>query len=119
MRIEDVVNALNDYIKEQREAFSLSNKTFLVLHKSVTPHSTFKAYKHFEYSIWCIDKDFKYRWINHAKDCKAINQQEVDFVCREMEVGLCKSLFALAADGELTPIIDGRIKEWNNEITKI
>ena len=45
MRIEDVVESLNQYIEDIRKSKLLEAKSFLVLKRHIEPSEHFKAYK--------------------------------------------------------------------------
>lgn len=110
MKIENVIEALNNYIREQRKRHSFDTKVHLVLQKSVLPSSTFKAFKEIIFTLWCVDKDFKYEWFNINHFYKISNDEDLNLAMEAIESKLCYQLFNMIGDKSLYPIIDGRIK---------
>lgn len=52
MKMTDIVNSLNTYLKNKIPGF-------FVLHEEIKPHPKFKAYKNYSLKLWYINKDLK------------------------------------------------------------
>ena len=76
MKIEDVVFMLNKHIQIERDKLNISSKGQLILHKTILPHSTMKAYKEIEFCLWFVNNKHKFRLITLHHITRAINGQE-------------------------------------------
>lgn len=91
MRIEDIIENLNKHFEEKRTLLGYENKGRLVLFKSVKPHSTFKLYKTYDYSVFFITgkKSYKVLYISRT-DKEQIN---AEYIAEELERELVKIIF--------------------------
>ena len=97
MTLEDVIESLNRYIESRRSnnMDCLTATGYFVLHKSITPDTTFKAYKTIEYTLWIVDKHDKYRFFTKQLKTKlSIDHEEhiIDYFEREFLTDLYKVL---------------------------
>ena len=53
MKLDNIVTALNNYIKDKISGF-------FILHKEVKPHPKFKAFKSIKLNLWYINKTEKH-----------------------------------------------------------
>lgn len=77
MIITDIINSFNEYLKSLRNEKHKEGKGFIVLHKSIIPHPTFKAYKTIEYNLWfVISSKEKYKIFDLKTTDKVLIGQE-------------------------------------------
>lgn len=90
MSIVDIVEALNKYINSLRAIHSLPIKGMqhLVSQFIIAPHSTFKAYKEYELTLWAVTRKDKYKVFssyikgNSANEGQLIKEVEQEFVLK-------------------------------------
>lgn len=87
MSIEDIIESLNRYIHLERSEQKISANSHLVLQRTVEPNSTFKSYKKYEWIVWLIDNDSKYRILTVSLVEKVLKDQE-----EKINKRLCNSL---------------------------
>lgn len=54
MSDEDLIRGLNKHLSFARKNLNLENKDYFILQKVITPDSTFKIYKEYEYTLWLV-----------------------------------------------------------------
>lgn len=99
MVIEDIIESLNKYVESRRyndERCAGAIEHF-VLHKSITPAPTFKAYKVLEYTLWVIRGSEKYRFFTKKLTIK-IPAGCDELVIRDFEMGFLTDLFKVLFD---------------------
>ena len=99
MVLEDVIESLNRYIEDRRhnEANWEGALEYFVLHKSITPAPTFKAYKVLEYTLWVIKEGHKYRFFTKKLTTKIPTDLEESSI-RNFEMGFLTDLFKVLFD---------------------
>lgn len=99
MELEDVVESLNKYVESRR----YNNKNcagaieHFVLHKSITPAPTFKAYKVLEYTLWVVKGSDKYRFFTKKLTIKIPTGCE-ELVIKDFEMGFLIDLLKVLFD---------------------
>ena len=63
MKSEDIIEGLNKHIETHRKDKGIKATGHLVLQKEIMPHSSFKAYKIYEYTLWFTKKGKSYKVI--------------------------------------------------------
>lgn len=99
MVIEGIIESLNKYVESRRyndERCAGAIEHF-VLHKSITPAPTFKAYKVLEYTLWVIRGSEKYRFFTKKLTIK-IPAGCDELVIRDFEMGFLTDLFKVLFD---------------------
>lgn len=99
MVLEDVIESLNKYVESRRyndEKCARAIEHF-VLHKSITPAPTFKAYKVLEYTLWVIRGSEKYSFFTKKLTIK-IPAGCDELVIRDFEMGFLTDLFKVLFD---------------------
>lgn len=99
MVLEDVIESLNRYIEDRRhnEGNWEGALEYFVLHKSITPAPTFKAYKVLEYTIWVIKEEHKYRFFTKKLTTKIPTDLEESSI-RNFEMSFLTDLFKVLFD---------------------
>ena len=99
MVLEDVIEALNKYVESRRYNDEKCAKAIehFVLHKSITPAPTFKAYKVLEYTLWVIKEGHKYRFFTKKLTTKIPTDLEESSI-RNFEMSFLTDLFKVLFD---------------------
>lgn len=99
MVLEDVIEALNKYVESRRYNNEKCARAIghFVLHKSITPAPTFKAYKVLEYTLWVIRGSEKYRFFTRKLTIKIPAGCE-ELIIRDFETGFLTDLFKVLFD---------------------
>ena len=92
MKVEDIIEGLNQSIEDKRDALKIKATGHLVLQRTVTPHQTFKAYKEYKFVVWFVKDGKKYRVIRLTWTTKVLDGQE-ETIMREMNVKLSRLIF--------------------------
>lgn len=99
MELEDVIEALNKYIESRRYNDGNCTRTIehFVLHKSITPAPTFKAYKVIEYTMWVVKGSDKYRFFTKKLTIKIPAGCE-ELAIKDFEMGFLIDLLKVLFD---------------------
>ena len=113
MTLENVIEALNKYIIEEREERNIDCKTFLILQKSLVPQPMFKAYKEYMVTIWLLNpKNKKKEAIYTCKRIdKFVESNDKNLILANKDI--CKSIFALCRQKEFDQVIEGTYGDIN------
>lgn len=93
MKVEDIIEGLNRHIENKRKSLGINPlQGHLVLQKTVKPHSTFKAYKEYNFTIWFVKGRDKFvaLMLNHIG--RVIDGQEERMI-RDMTIRLSEMIF--------------------------
>lgn len=105
MKIEDIVNSLNEYIAEERINKNINVKGHFVVQKSIIPISSFKAYKMHETILWYVSNK-KYKVI-HMKYIDKITDNTIEKINKNNDLELCKRIFKLISNTNIfTKIVE-------------
>ena len=99
MVLEDVIESLNKYVESRRyndEKCAGAIEHF-VLHKSIAPAPTFKAYKVLEYTLWVVKGSDKYRFFTKKLTIKIPTGCE-ELVIKDFEMGFLIDLLKVLFD---------------------
>lgn len=99
MVLEDIIESLNKYIESRRcnDKKCMSILGYFILHKSITPAPTFKAYKVLEYTLWVDTVNGKFRFFTKKNTVKSIPSTEEE-VIRTFEMEFLTDLFKVLFD---------------------
>ena len=61
MKAEDIIEGLNLHIETKREDRGIKTTGHLILQKEIMPHSSFKAYKIYKYTLWFATRGKSYK----------------------------------------------------------
>lgn len=112
MELEDVIESLNKYVESRRyndEKCAGAIEHF-VLHKSITPAPTFKAYKVLEYTLWVVKGSDKYRFFTKKLTIKIPTGCE-ELVIKDFEMGFLIDLLKVLFDTKSSVNSDRTILE--------
>lgn len=106
MKTEDIIEGLNRSIEDKREVLKIKTTGHLVLQKTVKPHQTFKAYKEYEFVIWFVKGEKKYRVITVKETAKVLDGQEETMI-RKMNVEFSRLIFNWIGSDFYKQVING------------
>lgn len=110
MSIESIIESINSHIEDIRKSKNIDTKGHLILHKTVLPHSTFKAYKTYTYTVWFIKEELRKAVINISL-CENTAKVEEKSIIYRLEKLLFKEILNLFDNRELYKrIIEGTYK---------
>ena len=92
MKAEDIIEGLNLHIETKRKDMGIKTTGHLVLQKEIMPHSSFKVYKIYKYTLWFTKKGKSYKVITVQHTAKVSDGQEENML-REMNIMLSASIF--------------------------
>lgn len=94
MTLEDVIESLNKCIESRRsnDTECRTVRGYFILHKSITPDPTFKAYKTIEYTLWIVDTPNKYRFFTTQHKYKLTADYE-EHIMKHVEEEFLTELF--------------------------
>ena len=110
MRIEDVVESLNQYIEDIRKSKLLEAKSFLVLKKHIEPSEHFKAYKVAIVEIFVVNGPTNYILTTHSYQGRLVSSQEEE-VLLDLERQVVKTLFGIVNTDIFDKIVKGEYNE--------
>ena len=110
MRIEDVVESLNQYIEEIRKSKLLEAKSFLVLKRHIEPSEHFKVYKVAIVEIFVVNGPTNYILTTHSYQGRLVSSQEEE-VLLDLERQVVKTLFGIVNTDIFDKIVKGEYNE--------
>lgn len=115
MALDNIIEAINRYIDNNRNP-ELLNRQHLVLQRIVAPHTTFKAYKVYEYILWVVDGIDKYRLLTLKQQIKSVSGTE-ELITEQLELQFTCGIVELLMDKKylIKQVIDGEYPTNNNE----
>ena len=118
MKIEDIIESLNQHIEDKRQDLKCETRGHLILQKNITSNQTFKAYKVINYILWFVKDKVKYK-VLHIECTARLLDENKDRVFKEIELNVIRNLFNLVKSDIYNDIICGTVNRENNEIIKI
>ena len=115
MKAEDIIEGLNRYIDIVRKERGISTKGHIVLHREILPHSSFKVYKTYTYTLW----------FSNGKKCnKIVTLQQTNKVpdsleenmLREMNIHLSTMIFTWIRSEKFDEVINGEYGRENSNV---
>ena len=91
MILEDIIEGLNEYIKENRGL--KTNVEHLVLQRSILPHTSIKAYKKYQYILWLVKGNINIEVVKVVRTFRVTNEEERNKAEKLITVEFSKSLF--------------------------
>ena len=92
MKAEDIIEGLNRHIETRRSERGIENVGHMVLQKEIMPHSSFKVYKIYKYTLWFTKRGKSYEVMKIQHTAKVPDGQE-ESMLREMNIMLSTSIF--------------------------
>lgn len=117
MKAEDIIEGLNKHIETRRIERRIGNIGHMVLQKEIMPHSSFKVYKTYKYTLWFTKKGKSYKVITVQHVAKVPDGQEENML-REMNIMLSTSIFNWIGSDFYEAVIKGEyngVSESANE----
>lgn len=112
MSIEDIIESLNRYIHLERSKQKISANSHLVLQRTIEPNPTFKSYKKYEWIVWLINNDCKYKVIVVSLQEKVLKEQE-EYVNKRLSNILLEALFGFIRTEDYNRVVNGNYKKEN------
>lgn len=106
MKVENIIEGLNEHIEEKRHKEGIQAKGHLVLHKVIKPHSTFKVYKTYIFTLWFVNGKKKKEVISISHCAKVLEGQE-ESIIRDINIELCHHIFNWIGSDFYKKIIKG------------
>lgn len=106
MKVEDIIEGLNQSIEDKRGILNIKTTGHLVLQRTVKPHQTFKAYKEYESIVWFVKDGKKYRVITVKETAKVLDGQEETMI-RRMNVKFSRLIFNWIGSDFYEQVING------------
>lgn len=113
MRVEEAVEALNQYIDDIRSYRGIEGTQHLVVQKSIQPTIKFKAYKEFNVTIWVVGNNLKHKFITFTCTARIVAGQD-DVIVNKLEIGVMKQLYGIIR----TNLFDQLIENNYESITR-
>lgn len=101
MEAADIVEALNQYHEEQGIGGQF------VLHKTIEPNETVKAYKRFEFIVWFIKDKNKIRTVTVSFTGRVVSDREAELADKHLCISLSKALFKFISSNDYAKIVYG------------
>lgn len=92
MKAEDIIEGLNKHIETRRSERGIENVGHMVLQKEIIPHSSFKVYKIYRYTLWFTKRCKSYKVMTAQHIAKVPDGQEENML-REMNIMLSTLIF--------------------------
>ena len=106
MIAEDIIEGLNRHIETKRKDKSIKTTGHLILQKEIMPHSSFKAYKIYKYTLWFVKKGKSYEVAVLEHTAKVLDGQEEN-MNREMNIMLSEFIFNWIGSNFYEQVIKG------------
>lgn len=108
--MEEFLKSINDYIKDERFNQGFNCKSFLVEHKTVESHHTFKAMKEYTVTIYIVKQNKKpVILFSHSTVFNGSKKSHED-VYKELSHGIMLSFFSIINTNEWEDILKGIYK---------
>ena len=106
MKAEDIIEGLNLHIETKRKDRGIKTTGHLVLQKEIKPHSLFKAYKMYKYTLWFAKKSKSYEVMMLEHTAKILDGQEEN-MNRRMNIMLSNVIFNWIGSDFYEQVING------------
>lgn len=117
MKAEDIIEGFNLHIETKRKDRGIKTTGHLVLQKEIKPHSSFKAYKIYKYTLWFAKKGKSYEVMVLEHTAKVLDGKE-ESMLRKMDIMLSTSIFNWIGSDFYEAVIKGEyngVSEDTNE----
>ena len=106
MKAEDIIEGLNRHIEIRRGERGIENVGHMVLQKEIMPHSSFKVYKTYKYTLWFTKRGKSYEVMGIQHTAKVPDGQE-ESMLREMNIMLSTMIFNWIGSDFYAQVING------------
>lgn len=112
MNTQQIVDTLNEHF------VNLGNsKVHFIVLRRVEPNPTFTAYKEYEYTLWYVNKETKYKVLKFSQTGRVTNEEEVAKMLELMKEQLLLKIFEMLQNKELVDsLLDGTFKGIEEEV---
>lgn len=117
MKAEDIIEGLNRHIEDRRSERGIENVGHVVLQKEIMPHSSFKVYKTYEYTLWFTKRGKSYRVMRIQHTAKVPDGQEENML-REMNIILSTLIFNWIGSDSYESVIKGEYNGVSENINE-
>lgn len=117
MKAEDIIEGLNLHIETKRKDRGIKTTGHLVLQKEIMPHSSFRVYKIYKYTLWFTKRGKSYKVMKIQHTAKVPDGQEENML-REMNIMLSTLIFNWIGSDFYEAVIKGEyngVSEDRNE----
>ena len=106
MKAEDIIEGLNKHIEIRRGERGIENVGHIVLQREIIPHSSFKVYKIYKYTLWFTKRGKSYEIMRIQRTAKVPDGQE-EGMLREMNIMLSTMIFNWIGSDFYEQVING------------
>lgn len=106
MKAEDIIEGLNKHIEIRRDERGIENIGHIVLQREIIPHSSFKVYKTYKYTLWFTKRGKSYEVMRIQHTAKVPDGQE-ESILREMNIMLSTMIFNWIGSDFYEQVING------------
>lgn len=106
MKAEDIIEGLNKHIEIRRDERGIENIGHIVLQREIIPHSSFKVYKTYKYTLWFTKRGKSYEVMKIQHTAKVPDGQE-ESMLREMNIMLSTMIFNWIGSDFYEQVING------------
>lgn len=106
MKAEDIIEGLNKHIEIRRGERGIENVGHIVLQREIIPHSSFKVYKIYKYTLWFTKRGKSYEVMKIQHTAKVPDGQEENML-REMNIMLSNTIFNWIGSDFYEQVING------------
>ena len=92
MKAEDIIEGLNKHIEIRRGERGIENVGHIVLQREIIPHSSFKVYKIYKYTLWFTKGGKSYEVMKIQHTARVPGGQE-ESILEKMDIMLSISIF--------------------------
>ena len=117
MKAEDIIEGLNRHIETRRSERGIENIGHIVLQREIIPHTSFKVYKIYKYTLWFTKRGKSYEVMEIQHTAKVPDGQEENML-REMNIRLSTLIFNWIDSASYKAVIKGEyngVSEDRNE----
>lgn len=109
MKAEDIIEGLNKHIETRRSERGIENIGHIVLQREIIPHTSFKVYKIYKYTLWFTKGGKSYIVITVQHTAKVPDGQEENML-REINIMLSTRIFNWIGSDFYEQVINGEYK---------
>lgn len=110
MRVEEIVECLNEHIENKRKELGIKTTGHLILQKKATISPIIKAYKKFKYTIW-FTKNYNKCVVIEARETARVIDNKDEVISKRVEAELCRQIFNWIGSESYNQVIQGET-QW-------
>ena len=117
MKAEVVIEGLNKHIEIRRSERGIGNVGHIVLQREIIPHSSFKVYKIYKYTLWFTKRGKSYEVMEIQHTAKVPDGQG-ESMLREMNIMLRTLIFNWIGSDSYESVIKGEYNGVSKNINE-